>query len=222
MSSKPTCKPLEYLVSDSLVTEPKQLTETQARELSAKIYQKLDDAWQLIVQAYQGRAWVALGYRTWDDWVRGEFTAVPLAMPKERREQTVRSLRDAGLSVRAIASATGEGRDTVHRIVNPEADVRYRTTPGTTPEPAAEPVLDAEVVDSDEDAWRAPKADNTTCTLDRRRASVSELASDLSRVRWMLRHVPHELDQNDRDAIRRACESTLETLNKAENKAAGI
>lgn len=42
-----------------------------------------------------------------------EFGAVRLQLPREARSETVRSLRDAGLSTRAIAAATGVNDKTV-------------------------------------------------------------------------------------------------------------
>jgi hypothetical protein len=61
-----------------------------------------------------------LGYATWDDYAAAEFESVRgLRMPREDRAEVVQSLRQAGLSIRAIASATGIGDKTVQRDLAP-------------------------------------------------------------------------------------------------------
>lgn len=68
-----------------------------------------------IVEAYYGLAWKVMGYDSWDEYISGEFKAAPLAMPREERRTSVASLRQAGLSLRAIGAATGVSRDTVQK-----------------------------------------------------------------------------------------------------------
>ncbi len=60
-------------------------------------------------------AWPALGYETWDAYCTAEFGTARLRLPREERQEVVASLRESGLSVRAISSATGIGIGTVHR-----------------------------------------------------------------------------------------------------------
>ncbi|MGO2619534.1 MAG: hypothetical protein ACTH82_05520, partial [Glutamicibacter ardleyensis] len=84
-----------------------------ARDLTTKIRQALEFTWDLVIQAYQGRAWLALGYKTWNDYCVKEFGNQHIAIPREDRNEVVGSLRDAGLSVRAIADATGLSRGTI-------------------------------------------------------------------------------------------------------------
>ncbi|MGO2069872.1 hypothetical protein [Glutamicibacter arilaitensis] len=84
-----------------------------ARELTTRIRQALEFTWELVIQAYQGRAWLALGYKTWNDYCVKEFGNQHIAIPREDRDEVIGSLRSAGLSVRAIADATGLSRGTV-------------------------------------------------------------------------------------------------------------
>lgn len=84
-----------------------------ARDLTTKIRQALEFTWDLVIQAYQGRAWLGLGYKTWNDYCVKEFGNQHIAIPREDRNEVVGSLRDAGLSVRAIADATGLSRGTI-------------------------------------------------------------------------------------------------------------
>lgn len=91
------------------------ITADAARRLTDQIKVAVEATWQLVIQAYESRAWLALGYSSWDDYCSREFGACRLRLPREERQEIVGSLRDAGLSIRAIAAATGVGRGTVER-----------------------------------------------------------------------------------------------------------
>lgn len=73
--------------------------------------------WSLIVESYQARDWEALGYSTWDELCTREFGTSRLALPREERPERVASLREAGLSIRAIRSATGLAKDTITKAI---------------------------------------------------------------------------------------------------------
>jgi hypothetical protein len=104
--------------------EAATVTAGQARELTDRIKVAVDGTWLLIQEAYTSRAWAALGYRTWDDYCTREFGTSRLRLPREERQEVVASLREIGMSVRAIAAATGEPRSTVSDVVS---GVRSRT-----------------------------------------------------------------------------------------------
>lgn len=84
-----------------------------ARTLTDRIKVAVEGTWQLIKEAYEARAWDALGYASWDDYCTREFGTSRLRLPREDRQEVVASLRESGMSVRAIASATGVARNTV-------------------------------------------------------------------------------------------------------------
>lgn len=90
-----------------------------ARSLTDKIKVAVEGTWHLITEAYTSRAWSALGYSSWDDYCTREFGTSRLRLPREERAETVQSLREAGLSLRAIASATGDSKDTIARALSP-------------------------------------------------------------------------------------------------------
>ncbi|MBF6671181.1 hypothetical protein [Glutamicibacter sp. FBE19] len=95
-----------------------------ARDLTDKIRQALEFTWDLVIQAYQGGAWIALGYKSWNDYCVKEFGSQHIAIPREDRDEVIGSLRSAGLSTRAIAGATGLSKGTVGnslKKVNEEA-----------------------------------------------------------------------------------------------------
>lgn len=92
-----------------------ELTSSQARELTDRIRITLDGLWDLVIEAFNGRAHAALGYSSWDAYCNAEFGSNRIKLPREERQETVRSLREAGLSLRAISSATGAAYNTVMR-----------------------------------------------------------------------------------------------------------
>ncbi len=108
---------------DSLV-DTEDAEESAARQITDQIKTAVEGAWNLIREAYTSRAWAALGYDSWDGYCSAEFGTSRLRLPREERQEIVGSLRDAGLSVRAIAAATGLGVGTVHAA---SAGVQNRT-----------------------------------------------------------------------------------------------
>jgi hypothetical protein len=104
------------------------LTAEGARDLTDQIRVGLEGVFQLIKAAYRGRAWVSLGFGSWDEYVSREFGNLHLRPPREDRQEVVRSLHEAGMSVRAIAAATQLGRGSVAR------ELEEKGVPNGTPE----------------------------------------------------------------------------------------
>lgn len=94
---------------------PVVLGADEARRLTDDIKSAVAFAWGLVEKAYFRRAWEPLGYSSWDDYCEHEFGTSHLRLPREERSEVVGSLRDAGLSMRAIAAGTGLSVGTVHR-----------------------------------------------------------------------------------------------------------
>lgn len=103
-----------------------------ARALTDRIKTGVEAVWELIKQAYEQRAWDALGYACWDDYCTREFGTSRLRLPREERPEVVASLRESGLSLRAIASGTGLSVNTIRK----ELDQVYQTD--TPPDPAGD------------------------------------------------------------------------------------
>jgi hypothetical protein len=133
------------------------LTSDEARSLTDRIKSAVEDIWQLIREAYTERAWSVLGYDSWDAYCSAEFGTSRLRLPREDRSGVVGSLREAGLSTRAIASATGLGESTVRRdlatapfgavqdrIVGLDNKERPASRPASTPPPIRTPHPHAE------------------------------------------------------------------------------
>lgn len=95
------------------------LSAGDARTLTDRIKVAVEGTWLLIQEAYTSRAWSALGYGSWDEYCTREFGTSRLRLPREERQEVVASLRESGLSTRAIASATGLSQSTVARKTAP-------------------------------------------------------------------------------------------------------
>jgi lambda repressor-like predicted transcriptional regulator len=103
------------------------MTVDEAKAITLRIADHVEQVWELIVEAYQRRAWVALGYESWDAYMKTEFGADRIKLPAAKRLEVVGEMRARGMSTRAIASATGLSKDTVHRAAvsseTPDDDV---------------------------------------------------------------------------------------------------
>ncbi len=85
--------------------------------LTDRIKVGAEAVWELVTQAYLSRAWSVLGYGSWDEYCTREFGNTRLRLPREERNEVVASMREIGMSTRAIAAATGEARETVRREI---------------------------------------------------------------------------------------------------------
>lgn len=112
----------------------------EARALTDRIKVAVEASWELIKEAYQTKAWRALGYSSWDDYCTREFGTSRLRLPREERQEAVASMREIGMSTRAIAAATGHDKNTITNDLRQVSEIR-------TPEPESGEVLDAEVVE---------------------------------------------------------------------------
>ncbi|WP_280265247.1 hypothetical protein [Nocardia wallacei] len=98
---------------------PTQLSPADARDLTDRIRVGAEAVWELVKQAYVSRAWSILGYDSWDDYCTREFGNSRLQLPRENRSEVVASMREIGMSTRAITAATGLGKGTVQRELEP-------------------------------------------------------------------------------------------------------
>lgn len=94
------------------------ITASHARELTDRIRTGVEAIWELVKQAYQSRVWAVLGYDSWDDYCTREFGTSRIRLPREERQEVVSSMREIGMSTRAIASATGDSPRTVRRALD--------------------------------------------------------------------------------------------------------
>jgi hypothetical protein len=133
-------------------------TETTAKKLTEQIRKSNDGLVELIIKAYQGRIWLTLGHKTWNDYIDSEFPdGKPLLLPKGTRPVVVKALRvGAQMSSRAIAAATGVSHQTAARDIADQGGP-FGPPDGDTESGSPQPPLDAEFTDlPDEPSAEAP------------------------------------------------------------------
>jgi hypothetical protein len=74
------------------------MTAARAREATAELRATLDHAWELALEAYEGKVWLALDYDSWRGWWAGEF-----GLSQSRGYQ----LLDQGRVIRELQEASG-------------------------------------------------------------------------------------------------------------------
>lgn len=114
------------------------LTHEQARAVVGRIRQHVACTAAEVKVAYEGRAWIALGYESWGALCEVEFADFRLT--SEARHALVADLRTDGMSTRAIAAVAGVDRRTVRRDL---ADVGRDAPRDSDDEP-----VDAEVIEA--------------------------------------------------------------------------
>ncbi|ACV76834.1 helix-turn-helix domain-containing protein [Nakamurella multipartita] len=94
-----------------------EMSPAGAEQVTMQIRSMMERAWEYIAIAYQGRAHIALGYETWDQYVDDRLGDLRLTVPREERGAVVQSLSRAQMSLRAIAKVLGVDPATVHRAL---------------------------------------------------------------------------------------------------------
>ena len=97
---------------DSAVFE---LSPASAEQVTQQIRTMVERTWEYIAIAYQGRAYAALGYRSWDEYVDDRLGDLRLTVPRQERPHAVAALTNSRMSLRAIAKVLGVGLGTIHR-----------------------------------------------------------------------------------------------------------
>jgi hypothetical protein len=119
-----------------------RMSADDAQRLTDDIRQHLTDAWKLIIEAYDGEAWIALGYTSWAEYCIAEFGASRDAFGRADRRMMAALLRSGGLSIRAIAAVFDVDKNTVlsdlgHCLKNSDSgaqDKKRRNRPRARPD----------------------------------------------------------------------------------------
>jgi DNA-binding NarL/FixJ family response regulator len=163
------------------------LPADDARRITDQIKVAVEATWQLVITAYQGRAWVALGYPNWDDYCRREFGAARLRLPREELPEIVTSLREQGLSLRAISAATGRSHVTVRNALagvqnlTPDAELPVTGIDGKTYKPRHERATEeraAPEVTEDQEGPVSAVAGRTRADYDHRLEQTRAMAAE--------------------------------------------
>lgn len=97
-----------------------RLTHDQARQLTDDINACTVDAALMVAAAWKGQAWKALGYKNWEQYADEELPM--LGSNRANRHVLLASLRNVGMSTRAIGAVTGLDHSTVSRHVSRAAN----------------------------------------------------------------------------------------------------
>ncbi len=101
--------------------EKSEFNRAKAKALTDKLRTGIEKAADLLMEAYQGRIWLALvnpetgePYKSWTDYLTGEFGEYRIKLPKPRRLELVeRMTYEAKMPTRAIGDALGVDQKTV-------------------------------------------------------------------------------------------------------------
>ncbi len=99
----------------AIATAQGQCSRATAQQLTDELRRSLETSWQLLREAFERRAWAALGHESWDAYCAAELSTSQLKLSRERRQQIVAELTggDKPLSNRAVATALGVDHKTV-------------------------------------------------------------------------------------------------------------
>ena len=97
-----------------------ELDAAAARALTDRIVHSTTLAAPLVADAWQGRAWKSLGYKSWEDYADAELPT--LGTNQSDRHVLLVGLRKVGMSTRAIGVVTGLHPTTVGRHVSGAAN----------------------------------------------------------------------------------------------------
>ena len=142
-----------------------------ARQLTDRIKEMGAELHSLLAQAYETAAWLELGYSSWLEYCREEFSATQLRLPGGDRERVIAALVDVGMSQREIAAATGVGKRTVARSISGSDDPGDDLDPepdidAPPPTPAERKAAEAEQRQRDQDAADGRDADRVRKFID--------------------------------------------------------
>lgn len=112
------------------------MSAASAEQVTVQIRTLLDRSWEYLALAYKGRAFLALGYASWDAYVDARFGDLRIAVPREHRHHAVAALTGVSMSIRAMAKLLGVGVGTVHREMTDTAGVPAGTPDPESPRPS--------------------------------------------------------------------------------------
>lgn len=133
------------------------MSESDARRITGRIRtiagivaESIEKLSGLIREAEQGQAHVALGYRSWTEYVAQEFGGLLPKLDRDVRREFVGQLADSGMSTRAIAGVVGVHHDTVASDLKPTVgNPTVRPEPSAPDETIPDEVVDAEIVEDE-------------------------------------------------------------------------
>lgn len=175
---------------------------------------------ELIVEAWNQRDWSALGYDSWDNYIKGEFESYRVKLTTEERIESVTALRLEGMSQRAIASAVGVSQRTVERDLDKApVDANASTDEEGAAKPWSVTGVGGRPYPSHRPSQRRPSFGKLAAMrgVSRRGSLLSQLgAVDLTRAEEMAGD-PATWD-GEQDAVLEATQRLIDALERIETK----
>lgn len=160
----------------SLTTE---LSLDEAKALTERIRAAADQLWQLLLEAHERKAWKALGYASWSEYVSTEFDMSRRhAYRLLDQGRVIRAIEDAGGSVTHGSQITERtARDIKPVLDEVTEEIRDRVEQGADPVQTTYEVIEAKRAERSQPADAFPAPDfggSKVVSLDERRAAKSE------------------------------------------------
>lgn len=181
------------------------MTVDEARAITDRIKDAAEEMWSLLLTAHERKAWAALGYRTWEEYVSGEFNM--------SRNYSYRLLSQAQV-IKELTSASGvahgqhvevterEARDIRPVLPKVTAEIKDRVTNlGPEPEPEEVKEVVREVVKETRAVMQnRPRPGRSVTSITR---AVSTALAAIDRARRDLTRLPlAQIAQQDEEARR--------------------
>lgn len=104
------------------------MSEASARTSVERALTHLEAAAEEVVRQINGRAWLALGYESWDEMREAEYKGAAVIVPRADRPELVARLRQEGLSQQQIGNTLGVAKSTVQTDLD-KADSDFTESP---------------------------------------------------------------------------------------------
>lgn len=131
------------------VSEAEKLTE-RIRYMAMSVRDGVEKLQQLVSQAQDGQAHLALGYKSWTAYIADVMGEEPLQLrSREERREVVSWLAGQGMSTRAIAPVVGADHVTVSRDLRAGVADETPASPESPVEPTFDPTPSWDVVNTD-------------------------------------------------------------------------
>jgi hypothetical protein len=107
------------------------LSYEEARKLTDEIKGELKEVYRKIILAFEGEAWKALEWGSWEEYVKAEFPMMP-RLSRADRAKISAEMYEAGMTTREVGAALGVSFKTVANDLHADDDLSCNFTQGTS------------------------------------------------------------------------------------------
>lgn len=190
------------VVRGEVVTD---MTVDEARAITDRIKSTAEEMWSLLLMAHERKAWAPLGYRTWEEYVRGEFN-----MSRSRSYQlldqanTIRQIEAAAPVSTSVDITEAEVRDIKPVLPQVTQQIRERVADlGPAPQPQQVKEVVRDVVQETRTTMRQQQSTRRPGPrLTNISRAVSTALAEIDRARRELVRLAPQVAQQDEEARR--------------------